>query len=78
MYMEPWMIATIILSYAICAFFSFRRGAKHGITVTVGVLEKERVITVNRETGEIAPRGTIWNNKPKRRSTRANKTVDKH
>ena len=44
MYLDPWMIALLVLSFGICAYYSRRTGFILGATVTIQALERERFI----------------------------------
>lgn len=46
MYLDNWMIALVILSFGICAFYSRRSGFVLGATATLQALERERVIKI--------------------------------
>lgn len=52
MYLDNWMIVTLILSFGICAFYSRRTGFVLGATATLQALEKQRVIKIE-EDGQI-------------------------
>ena len=44
MYLETWMIALLVLSFGVCAYYSRRTGFILGATVTIQALERERLI----------------------------------
>lgn len=46
MYLEPWMIVMLILSFGACAFVSRRGGFMAGATQTLQVLEEQRFIKI--------------------------------
>ena len=62
MYLEAWMIIAIILAFGVCAFYNRRGGFVSGATVTLAVLEKERMIKI-AEDGSVR-RWTACDEKP--------------
>jgi hypothetical protein len=52
MYLDNWMIVTLILSFGICAYVSRNRGFMHGATATLQALEEKRFIKID-DDGEI-------------------------
>lgn len=49
MYLDNWMIVTLIISFGICAFYSRRSGFVLGATATLQALERERVIKIGED-----------------------------
>lgn len=62
MYLDYWMIAMVILSFGICAYYSRRSGFVLGAIATLQALEKERVIKIE-EDGQVK-RWTPYNDLP--------------
>lgn len=52
MYLDPWMIVTLILAFGVCAFVSRNQGFLKGATVTLQALEQQRFIEID-EDGQI-------------------------
>ena len=71
MYLDNWMIVTIILSFGICAFYSRRSGFVLGATATLQALERERVIKIG-DDGSIK-RWAPYNDVPAKKVTRKRK-----
>lgn len=71
MYLETWMIALLILSFGVCAFYSRRTGFVLGATMTLQALERERVIKIN-EDGTVK-RWAPYNDLPVKKATRKKK-----
>jgi hypothetical protein len=46
MYLDNWMIVTLILSFGLCAWMSRRSGFAYGAIMTLQLLEKEKLIKV--------------------------------
>lgn len=49
MYLEPWMIVMLILSFGACAFISRRGGFTAGAMTTLQVLEEQRFIKIEQD-----------------------------
>lgn len=49
MYLNSWMIAILVLSFGVCAFYSRRTGFILGATATLHALEKERMIKIQED-----------------------------
>jgi hypothetical protein len=49
MYLETWMIATLILSFGVCAWLSRRSGFTYGAITTLQMLEENRLIKVEED-----------------------------
>ena len=49
MYLETWMIVTLILAFGACAFISRNQGFLRGATVTLQALEEQRFIKIDDE-----------------------------
>ena len=49
MYLEPWMIMTLILSFGLCAVLSRRVGFYSGATQTLMLLEEQKLIKVDED-----------------------------
>ena len=62
MYLDPWMIVTLIVAFGACAFISRRMGFVVGAMNTLQVLEDQRLIKVE-EDGSIK-RWTPYNDVP--------------
>ena len=71
MYLETWMIALLILSFGVCAFYSRRTGFILGATVTIQALERERFIKL-QEDGTVK-RWTPYDDVPVKKATRKKK-----
>lgn len=52
MYLETWMIVTLIIAFGACAFISRNQGFMKGATVTLQALEEQRYIKID-EDGQI-------------------------
>ena len=66
MYLDYWMIATLILSFGFCAYISRNQGFVRGATVTLQALEEQRLIKVE-DDGQIK-RWTPYSELPKKRT----------
>lgn len=64
MYLEPWMIITLIISFGICAIVSNRRGFSQGGEFALQLLVEKRMIKITDE-GEIL-RWTPYDDTPKK------------
>ena len=71
MYLETWMIALLILSFGVCAFYSRRTGFILGATVTIQALERERFIKL-QEDGTVK-RWTPYDDVPVKKAARKKK-----
>lgn len=71
MYLETWMIATLILSFGACAFICRRQGFVLGATMTLQALERERVIKIG-DDGSVK-RWAPYNDLPVKKTTRKRK-----
>ena len=71
MYLDNWMIATLILSFGVCAFYSRRSGFVLGATATLQALERERLIKIE-EDGKVK-RWAPYNDLPVKKGTRKRK-----
>ena len=71
MYLETWMIVTIILSFGICAWISRNRGFMQGATITLQTLEQQRFIKIE-EDGTVK-RWTPYNDLPVKKASRKKK-----
>lgn len=49
MYLEPWMIVTIVIAFGACAFWSRGNGYYSGATRTLQALEEQRFIKIDDE-----------------------------
>jgi hypothetical protein len=72
MFLEPWMIITLILSFGLCAFLSKRRGFADGAILTLQALEQQKMIKID-ETGDIK-RWTAYDDKPVKKKRVRTKT----
>lgn len=52
MYLDPWMIVTLILAFGVCAFVSRNQGFLRGASVTLQALEEQRFIKID-DDGQI-------------------------
>lgn len=66
MYLETWMIATIILSFGVCAYVSRNQGFMKGATATLQALEEQRYIKIE-EDGTVK-RWTPYNDVPAKKN----------
>ena len=64
MYLEPWMIVALIVTFGICAVVSSRRGFAQGGEFALQLLVEKRMIKITDE-GEIL-RWTPYDDKPKK------------
>lgn len=71
MYLEIWMIVTLIISFGVCAFLSRRQGFVLGATATLQALERERLIKIE-EDGQVK-RWAPYNDLPVKKTTRKRK-----
>jgi hypothetical protein len=71
MYLDTWMIALLILSFGVCAFYSRRTGFILGATVTIQALERERLIKL-QDDGTVK-RWTPYDDGPVKKITRKRK-----
>jgi hypothetical protein len=71
MYLDTWMIALLILSFGVCAFYSRRTGFILGATVTIQALERERLIKL-QDDGTVK-RWTPYDDGPVKKATRKRK-----
>lgn len=71
MYLDTWMIVTIILSFGLCAYVSRNQGFMRGATATLEALERERIIKV-LEDGQIK-RWAPYNDVPAKKVERKRK-----
>ncbi len=49
MYLDPWMIVVLILSFGVCAHVSSRRGIKYGSLYTLKDLLERNIIAIRNE-----------------------------
>lgn len=49
MYLEPWMIVTLIIAFGVCAVVSRKAGFMAGGTVILKFLENEKLIRITEE-----------------------------
>jgi hypothetical protein len=54
MYLEPWMIFVLALTYGICAWWNHTKGIKYGIISVLTGLEYDKIISISDE-GVIKP-----------------------
>lgn len=66
MYLETWMIATLIISFGACAYISRNQGFVRGATATLQALEDQKFIKID-DDGEIK-RWTPYAELPKKKS----------
>jgi len=71
MYLNTWMIAAVIVSFGICAFYSRRSGFILGATATLQALERERLIKI-LDDGNVK-RWTPYDDVPVKKATRKKK-----
>lgn len=64
MYLEPWMIVALIVSFGICAVVSNRRGFLQGGEFALQLLVEKRMIKITDE-GEVL-RWTPYDDTPKK------------
>lgn len=75
MYLDPWMILMLILSFGLCAVISRRGGFYSGATQTLMLLEEQKLIKVS-EDGSIK-RWAPYNDEKPARGGRAGKRAPK-
>ena len=49
MYLDPWMIVALILSFGLCAFLSRRYGFADGAILTLQALEEQKLIKIEQD-----------------------------
>ena len=49
MYLEPWMIAALIISFGLCAFLSRRGGFNNGALLTLQALAEQKFIKIEED-----------------------------
>lgn len=49
MYLDPWMVVTLILSFGACAVISRRSGFAHGAMTTLHALVEQKMIQIDDE-----------------------------
>ena len=54
MYLEPWMLGTLALTFCICAVWNYRKGIRMGAFSTLEMLENDRIIMIDT-VGNIKP-----------------------
>jgi hypothetical protein len=54
MYLEPWMLFVLALTYGICAWWNHTKGIKNGIISVLTGLEYDKIISISDE-GVIKP-----------------------
>lgn len=59
MFLEPWMIAVIVLSFGLCGWFSSASGRRSGGLLVLDTLVEKRIIMI--KDGELKPY-SVWNN----------------
>ena len=64
MYLDPWMIVLLILSFGACAYISSRRGFTHGGEFTLQLLVDKKLIKIT-DDGQIK-RWTAYDDVPKK------------
>jgi hypothetical protein len=73
MYLDTWMIALLILSFGVCAFYSRRTGFILGATVTIQTLERERFIKL-QDDGTVK-RWTPYDDVPVKKTRKKKKDI---
>lgn len=68
MYLDPWMIVTLILAFGVCAFVSRNQGFLRGASVTLQALEEQRFIKID-DDGQIK-RWTPYAELPEKKTRR--------
>ena len=71
MYLETWMIALLVLSFGVCAYYSRLTGFILGATVTIETLERENFIKL-LDDGTVK-RWTPYDDVPVKKTTRKKK-----
>lgn len=71
MYLDNWMIVTLILSFGLCAWTSRNRGFMQGATITLQTLEEQRFIKI--EADGTVKRWTPYNDLPTKKVSRKKK-----
>jgi hypothetical protein len=54
MYLEPWMLFVLVLTFGICAWWNHTKGIRDGIISVLTGLEYDKIISINDE-GVIKP-----------------------
>ena len=54
MYLEPWMLFILALTYGICAWWNHTKGIKNGIISVLTGLEYDKIISIS-DGGIIKP-----------------------
>lgn len=73
MYLDNWMIVTLILSFGLCAWTSRNRGFMQGATITLQTLEEQRFIKI--EADGTVKRWTPYNDVPAKKN-KTKKKID--
>jgi len=73
MYLETWMIALLVLSFGVCAYYSRRTGFILGATVTIQALERERFIKL-QDDGTVK-RWTPYDDVPVKKTRKKKKDI---
>ncbi len=55
MYLEIWMMVTLVVAFGACAWYCTSVGVKAGISAVLQQLESEKIIRINKNTGKITP-----------------------
>ncbi len=55
MVVDFWIIGLFATLFGICAVMNYKRGFRRGILVTVYALEKEKIISLDKNSNEIIP-----------------------
>lgn len=73
MYLDVWMIVTIILSFGLCHVISRRQGVTAGAVGILRFLENEKIIKI-LEDGSVT-RYASWGEKPAKKKRKSNVKV---
>ena len=70
MYLDVWMIITIILSFGLCHVISRRQGVTAGAVGILRLLENEKIIKIS-DDGSVT-RYSTWNEQPNKKKRKSN------
>lgn len=73
MYLDMWMIVTLILSFGLCHFVSRRQGVTAGAVGILKFLENEKIIKI-LEDGSVT-RYASWGEQPAKKKRKSNVKV---
>ena len=69
MYLDPWMIFVLALTYGFCAWWNHTKGIKRGIMSVLAGLELQKIICITNEGKVIPYRSSLYPVKRRKKST---------